>query len=75
MHANNYLMYVFHRLSSLLGEYHSLVFSHWCPSRHFMSMMQHHVEPKNITLITIFVNWRLFHDLEANQGLQVRYRV
>ena len=21
--------------------------------------------------ITIFINWRLFHDLETNQGLQV----
>ena len=25
--------------------------------------------------ITIFVNWRLVHDLETNQGLQVIYRV
>ena len=26
-------------------------------------------------LITIFVNRRLLHDLETNQGFQVRYRV
>ena len=25
-----------------------------------------------VKIIAIFVNWRLFHDLETNQGLEVR---
>ena len=27
------------------------------------------------SLITIFVTRRLFHDLETNQGLQIRYHI
>ena len=41
----------------------------------YMAGWKYLVHLDTSTMIAIFVNWRLFHDLESNQGLEVRYCV